>query len=91
MACGDDGPKLDWADYPNHLKVARNKLQTTIAGDFARWIVEHYGYEAGYRLPFVDEVDINIILLEWLGIDQSAFAAEHADMLRKQEEWEKTR
>lgn len=83
MACGDDGPKLDWADYPNHLKVARSKLKTQIAGDFARWLIAAYprGNDAGFRLPFEDEADINIVLLSWLGIDQMEFAAEHVRML----------
>lgn len=90
MAC-DPEAKLDWADYPNHLKVARSRLQTQIAGDFARWLMAVYppGNDAGFRLPFEDEADINIIMLQWLGIDQMAFAAEHADMLEKQEKWKK--
>ena len=85
MGCGpENGPALDWRDYPAHLEVVKQRLRTKPAGDFAAWILQHYGYEAGYRLPFVDEADINILLLEWIGVSQDVFAAEHADMLEKQ-------
>jgi hypothetical protein len=61
--------------------VVRNRLKTQIAGDFARWLIERFGGREGFRLPFEDEADINIVMLEWIGVDHSAFAAEHARML----------
>ena len=85
MGCDpDNGPLLNWSDYPAHLQVARAKLSTKMAGDFLRWLISNH---PGLVLKDVDEADINILLLQWIGVDQATFEAEHADMLTKQELW----
>jgi hypothetical protein len=77
VPCGQ--PLLNWSEFPSHLEVARQKVRTKPAGDFVMWLLRTNNLG-----NISDEVDVQILLLKWIGVDQEEFAAEHEKMLEIQ-------